>query len=246
MISPPLTGEDSWRRMVYFDLKQCCLFAQLDDKQFAIVEKMAHEVKLRDGQLFFQVGDPATHFFIVVKGQMKLTRLSMQGNEKVIEIISPGQSFAEALMFGEKPDYPVNAAAIGDTYLLSFESGSFLKILRGSVDTCFRLMADMSHRLRSLIREIDELTLQSASCRVASYLWKSWDEGKARSNAFELKAPKGIIASRLSVTPETFSRILHNFTDQGLIHVDGSRVEVLDDKALHAFADITDQRVSSG
>lgn len=225
--------------MVYFDLKQCYLFAHLDDQQFETVEKMAHEVKLRDGQLFFRTGDPATHFFLVVQGQMKLTRLSMQGQEKVIEIISPGQTFAEALMFGERPVYPVNAAAIGDTYLLSFESDPFLKILRGSVDTCFRLMGDMSHRLRSLIREIDELTLQSASCRVASFLWKRWQGKPELGSAFELQAPKGVIASRLSVTPETFSRILHNFSEQGLIQVDGSRVEVLDEKGLYAFADIT-------
>ncbi|MCG7862432.1 MAG: Crp/Fnr family transcriptional regulator [Candidatus Thiodiazotropha endolucinida] len=226
--------------MVYFDLKRCYLFAHLDDSQFEHVKKMAHQVRLRDGQLFFQLGDPATHFFLVLQGQMKLTRLSMQGQEKVIEIITPGHTFAEALMFGEHPEYPVNAVAIGDTYLLSFESAPFLEILRGSIDTCFKLMGDMSHRLKNLIREIDELTLQSASCRVASFLCKRWQAGISdSSNSFELQTPKGVIASRLSVTPETFSRILHNFSNQGLIHVDGSRVEVLDGKGLLEFADIT-------
>ena len=222
-----------------FDLKQCYLFAHLDDKQFAALEKMAHEVKLMDGQLYFQVGDPATHFFLVLSGQMKLTRLSMQGQEKVIEIITPGQTFAEALMFGEKPDYPVNASAMGDTHLLSFENAPFLKLLGGSVETCFRLLADMSQRLRMLIREIDELTLQSASCRVASFLWNRWNAVRSQGSMIELQAPKGVIASRLSVTPETFSRILHNFSDQGLIRVDGSRVDILDDKGLQAFADIS-------
>ena len=225
--------------MVYFDLKQCYLFTHLDDSQFEQVEKMAHELRLRDGQLFFQSGDPATHFFLVVQGQIKLTRLSMQGQEKVIEIITPGQTFAEALMFGEHPEYPVNAVAIGDTYLLSFEATQFLEILRGSIDTCFRLMGDMSLRLKNLIHEIDELTLQSASCRVASFLWKRWRASADGGIGFELQAPKGVIASRLSVTPETFSRILHSFTDQGLIHVDGGRVEVLDEDGLLDFADIT-------
>ncbi|WP_316367902.1 Crp/Fnr family transcriptional regulator [Candidatus Thiodiazotropha sp. CDECU1] len=225
--------------MVYFDLKRCYLFTHLDDSQFEQIEKMAHELRLRDGQLFFQSGDPATHFFLVIQGQIKLTRLSMQGQEKVIEIISPGQTFAEALMFGEHPEYPVNAVAIGDTYLLSFEAAQFLEILRGSIDTCFRLMGDMSHRLKNLIREIDELTLQSASCRVASFLWKRWQASADGDIGFELQAPKGVIASRLSVTPETFSRILHNFTDQGLIRVDGGRVEVLDEGGLLDFADIT-------
>jgi CRP-like cAMP-binding protein len=224
---------------VNFDLKQCYLFTHLDESQFDQVARMAHEVRLRDGQLFFQTGDPANHFFLVIQGQMKLTRLSLQGQEKVIEIITPGQTFAEALMFGEHPEHPVNAIAIGDTYLLSFESARFLELLRGSIDTCFRLMGDMSHRLKNLIREIDELTLQSASCRVASFLCKRWQARAGESDAFELQAPKGVIASRLSVTPETFSRILHNFTVQGLIEVDGSRVEVLDEAGLLDFADIS-------
>jgi CRP-like cAMP-binding protein len=225
--------------MVNFDFKQCYLFVHLDDSQFEKVKRMAHEIRLSDGQLFFQSGDPAKHFFLVTQGQIKLTRLSMQGQEKVIEIITPGQTFAEALMFGEHPEYPVNAVAIGDTCLLSFDNASFLEILRSSVDTCFRLMGDMSHRLKSLIREIDELTLQSASCRVAGFLWKRWEARQGGGNSFELQAPKGVIASRLSVTPETFSRILHNFSSQGLIHVDGSRVEVLDAQGLLDFADIT-------
>ncbi|MBT2968548.1 MAG: Crp/Fnr family transcriptional regulator [Candidatus Thiodiazotropha sp. (ex Ctena orbiculata)] len=221
------------------DLKQCYLFAHLDEGQFEKVKGMAHEIRLRDGQLFFQSGDPATHFYLVIQGQIKLTRLSMQGQEKVIEIISPGQTFAEALMFGESPEYPVNAVAIGDSYLLSFENTTFLEILRGSIDTCFRLMGDMSHRLKSLIREIDELTLQSASCRVASFLWKRWEARPQGDKSFKLEVPKGVIASRLSVTPETFSRILHNFSSQGLIHVDGGRVDVLDERGLLDFADIS-------
>ncbi|MES9930033.1 MAG: Crp/Fnr family transcriptional regulator, partial [Candidatus Thiodiazotropha sp. 6PDIVS] len=121
-------------------------------------------------------------------------------------------------------------------HLLSFESDPFKELLRGSVDTCFYLLADMSHRLRMLIREIDDLTLQSASCRVASFLWNRWSLVKAQGDSIELQAPKGVIASRLSVTPETFSRILHNFSDQGVIRVDGSRVDILDDEGLQTFA----------
>ncbi|MET0009001.1 MAG: helix-turn-helix domain-containing protein [Candidatus Thiodiazotropha sp. 6PLUC4] len=55
----------------------------------------------------------------------------------------------------------------------------------------------------------------------------------------ELQVPKGVIASRLSVTPETFSRILHNLSDHGVIRVDGSRVDILDDEGLQAFAGVT-------
>jgi CRP-like cAMP-binding protein len=222
---------------VSYALRDSYLFAKLDDAQIRRVEAMSRRMTLHDRQMLFQLGDTADRFFLVTQGQIKLFRLALNGNEKVIEIISPGHTFAEALMFGERPHYPVSATAIGDVELLVFDNAAFLKLLRESVDTCFRLMGDMSMRLKHLIKEIDDLTLQSASGRVAGYLWGCWDQAKARGNRFELNVPKGVLASRLSVTPETFSRILHNFTERGLILVDGSSIQVLDADGLYQQAD---------
>lgn len=220
-----------------FILKNSYLFSKLDDTQIRRVEAMSRKLSLTDGQPLFQVGDEASRFYLVTQGQMKLYRLSMNGNEKVIEIISSGHTFAEALMFSESPVYPVNASAIGDVELMSFDNNAFLALLRESVDTCFRLMGDMSQRLKRLIKEIDDLTLQSATGRVAGYLWGRWDEGKESGSVVNLNVPKGVLASRLSVKPETFSRILHNFTEQGLIRVSGSAIEVIDADGLYQHAE---------
>ncbi|MEJ2393888.1 MAG: Crp/Fnr family transcriptional regulator [Candidatus Thiodiazotropha sp.] len=221
-----------------YDLRSCILFSHLDERQFATVQRMAREVKLRDGQLFFQAGDPAKHFFLVLEGQIKLSKLSLQGQEKVIEIIPAGETFAEALMFGDQPAYPVNASAIGNTRLFSFENAPYMEILKGSSETCFRLMADMSQRLKHLINEIESLSLQSANYRLASYLWRRWQAADpADAGVIELKTPKGVIASRLSITPETLSRTLHNFSEKGIIRVDGNRVQLLNPDALRSMAD---------
>ena len=220
-----------------YNLRSSVLFSHLDERQLRVAEGLAREIKLQDGQLFFQAGDPATRFFLVLQGQIKLSRLSLQGQEKVIEIIPAGETFAEALMFGEQPAYPVNATAIGETRLLSFDNSAYLELLRGSTETCFRLMADMSARLKHLISEIEVLSLQNASYRLASYLWKRWDKARPADGCIELQVPKGVIASRLSITPETLSRTLHGFSQQGLIRVEGSRVEILDPEGLHAIAD---------
>ncbi len=220
-----------------FDLRSCVLFSHLDDRQFRIAEGLAHEVKLQDGQLFFQAGDPASRFFLVLEGQIKLSRLSLQGQEKVIEIIPSGETFAEALMFGERPAYPVNATAIGATRLLSFDSAAYLELLRGSTESCFRLMADMSQRLKHLITEIEVLSLQNAAYRLANFLWKRWESERPADGFIELRVPKGVIASRLSVTPETLSRTLHGFTEQGLIRVDGHRIQIVNPQGLQEVAD---------
>jgi len=220
-----------------FMLKNSYLFSKLDDAQIRRVEAMSRSLSLADGEMLFRVGDPASRFYLVTQGQIKLNRLSMSGNEKVIEIISPGQTFAEALMFSESPVYPVNASAIGDVELMSFDNNDFLALLRESVDTCFRLMGDMAQRLKYLIKEIDDLTLQSATGRVAGYLWGCWDQDRDNGGAINLRVPKGVLASRLSVKPETFSRILHNFSEQGLIRVNGSTIEVIDAQGLYQHAE---------
>jgi CRP-like cAMP-binding protein len=220
-----------------FTLRNSYLFSKLDEEQIRRVEAMSRRIALQDRQMLFQAGDTADRFYLVTKGQIKLFRLALNGNEKVIEIISPGHTFAEALMFSESPDYPVSATAIGSVELLAFDSTAFLKLLRESVDTCFRLMGDMSQRLKRLIKEIDDLTLQSATGRVAGYLWGCWNQAKESGNTFSLNVPKGVLASRLSVKPETFSRILHNFSEQGLIQVDGGSIEVLDVDGLLQQAD---------
>ena len=219
------------------DLTNCVLFSHLDESQLQAMRESARELSLQDGQLFFQAGDPASHFYLVLEGQIKLSKLSLQGQEKVIEIIPPGETFAEALMFAEQPAYPVNATAIGKTRLLSFESAPYLKILRNSNAACFRLMADMSRRLKHLINEIELLSLQNARYRLASYLWRRWQADGAGEGAIELKIPKGVIASRLSITPETLSRTLHAFSEEKILRVDGQRVTILDPEALRAIAD---------
>ncbi len=220
-----------------FDLKNAYLFSKLDSEQIRRVEAMSHQINLTDRQMLFQAGDEAKRFYLVTLGQIKLYRLALNGNEKVIEIISPGHTFAEALMFSESPNYPVSATAIGDVELLSFDNAAFLQLLRESVDTCFRLMGDMSRRLKRLIKEIDDLTLQSATGRVAGYLWGRWEEEKDRGNVVNLNVPKGVLASRLSVKPETFSRILHHFAEQGLVRVDGAEIEVIDAEGLSQQAE---------
>jgi CRP/FNR family transcriptional regulator, dissimilatory nitrate respiration regulator len=168
---------------------------------------------------------------------LPLTRLAPNGNEKVIELLTAGHTFAEALMFADAPTYPVSATAIGRCELLAFDNKAFVALLRESIDTCFRMMSDMSQRLHRMIKEIDDLTLQTAMGRVAGFLCAK--HAIERHDEFDLETPKGIIASRLSVKPETFSRILGNFSGQGLVSVKGSRVAILDAAGLRALAQST-------
>lgn len=211
------------------------LFARLTPEQLDRVNRRASRIQLKEGQSVFEQGDLVQRFYLVVKGQIKLYRLSPAGNEKVIEVITPGSTFAEALMFLERPQFPVGAEALSDAELISIDAADFSDMLRESIDTCFLLLGDMSQRLRGLLREIDELSLHSATCRVSASLLQLAPQGRDR---FELPMAKQVLASRLSITPETFSRIIKNLKRQEIVSVSGSQVEILDRTRLQQSADV--------
>lgn len=217
------------------DLHRIYLFAELNDQQLAKMRQGMRTVRLRADERLFDHGQHADRFFFVHTGQIKLFRLSLGGVEKVIEIVRPGQTFAEAVMFMKRQNFPVNAEAIEDSEIWSFENRCFLQLLRESSDTSFRLMADMSQRLHSRLNEIDHLTLQNATYRLISYLLHEIDEKTQTTADIHLGTPKSIIASRLSIQPETFSRILHNLSKEGLISVKGKVIHVHDTRRLREY-----------
>jgi len=217
------------------NLKKSLLFTHLAEDQLQRVVQNAHQLTIDEGASLFEQGDTADRFYLLLSGQIKLYRLSPAGNEKVIEVVTPGSTFAEALMFLDEPCYPVGAQALIRAELISIDAYDFAAMLRDSVETCFLLMGDMSHRLRALIREIDDLSLHSATCRVAAYILARAPES---GEAFDLNVPKQILASRLSVKPETFSRIIRNLSDRGCISMDGNRVRVEKVDIMRDVADV--------
>lgn len=214
-------------------MKQSHLFSSLTSVQIDRVYGHSQFIRLGETQLLFSQGEKVDYFYLVMSGKIKLFRVSPDGQEKVIEIVPPGGVFAEALMFMDEPHYPVSAAALADTEVVGIDTRDFKAMLWDSTDTCFHLMSDMCFRLRKLIHEIDTLTLHSGTCRVASYFLHS---APHEQESFELDLAKNLIAARLSVKPETFSRIIANLKRQGIVNVDGNRVTILDRDALKSIS----------
>ena len=210
-------------------LKQSHLFSSLTDLQLERVYRHSKIVQLEDGQLLFAQGEDVSYFYLVLQGKIKLFRLSPDGQEKIIEIVPAGEVFAEALMFMDQPYYPVSSAALSDSVVVGIDARDFKAMLWDSVDTCLLLLGDMSFRLRKLIHEIDTLTLHSGTCRVASYILQHAPEDQ---QCFDLDIAKSVIAARLSIKPETFSRIIKNLREQGIISIEGNKITIHNREAL--------------
>jgi len=213
-------------------LRQHLLFATLNEQQFSQVEVDSSTISLTEGDHLFHQQDPADYFYFLQSGDIKLYRLSPNGEEKVIELIHPGQTFAEAVMFMQIQHYPVHAQAISACQLIQIRMSTFRKLLDHSPEACMKILARMSQILHGAIQEIDQLTLQNATMRVVQFMLQDASSDTQLPYVIKWTAPKATLASRLSVRPETFSRILNQLTHDGLIEVKGKTITVLDLDAL--------------
>jgi CRP-like cAMP-binding protein len=208
------------------------LFSELSDEQLERTRRHSHITDMVENESLFFQGDKVTAFYLVVSGRIKLFRMSPDGKEKVVEIMESGSTFAEALMFMDRPDYPVTATALAPSRVIGVNCKEFKSMLHESIDTCFLLMGQMSFKLRSLINEIDTLSLDTGTVRTVAYLLQHAPDGIDR---FELEIAKSVIASRLSVKPETFSRILKNLHEREIVTINGRNVTIHDRVAMSSL-----------
>jgi CRP-like cAMP-binding protein len=204
------------------------MFADMEAHELDRVAAGALPSYYEKGQSVFQCGDPCNGFHVVVYGQIKLGFTSPQGIEKVVEIIRPGQTFGEALMFLGQP-YVVFAQALADTMLLHVAKHVVLEELGREPGFAQRMLAGLSRRLHGLVRDVEAYTLRSGQERLIGYLLADApDAANGEPVEVHLTAGKGVIASRLNMTPEHFSRILHDLAAAGLIEVNGRSVRIAD------------------
>jgi len=218
-------------------LRNLPLFRELAEEEIDRIAAGSRELRVRRSDVLFQKGDPSRGFHIVVYGQVKLLFVTPQGDEKVIEIMGPGQSFGEAIMFMDKP-YPVTAQALVDSMLLHVSRDVVFDEIDRDPRFARRMIAGLSLRLHHLISDVEFYSLRSATQRVIGYLLRAdSDHGEQVENSMvvTLPASKAVIASRLNITPEHFSRTLHELSEAGLIEVAGRSVRVPDLEKLKAY-----------
>jgi CRP-like cAMP-binding protein len=205
------------------------LFSMLTPGQLAPITAATREKRLAKGEMLFQKGDTPKGFYIIAFGQIKLAFPSLQGNEKVVEIIGPRQSFGEAVVFMDRP-YPVFAEALADTLLLHITKDAVFDLLETDVSFARAMLGGLSMRLHSLISDVESYSLRSSVQRVIGYLLQHCPHDTECPGRLELTLPtsKQVIASRLNLTPETLSRIFHDLTASGMIEVHGKQIVIPD------------------
>ena len=204
------------------------LFKEAAPEEIDRIAQGTRSVHASRGQTLFHKGDMPEGFHLVVYGQVKLAFISPQGADKVVEIIGPGMSFGEAVMFLESP-HVVYAQTLADSLLLHVSKTVVFNELEHNANFARKMLGGLSRRLHGIISDVEAYCMHSGAQRVIGYLLRDAEQVESNPQVdVMLPTNKGVIASRLNLTPQHFSRILHELTEAGLVSVEGRTIHIAD------------------
>jgi CRP-like cAMP-binding protein len=205
-------------------LQQHPLFRAFDAVDFARVIRQARRVRLGHHQVLYRQDMPASHFYFVVSGCLRLYRLDASGIDRTLDSLAPGDCFAEVMIYAAPARYACYAEALKQSEVLMIPVKAYRALLAENPDYAQHALRHYASRAVSRFHDLEIMTVQNARDRLIRYLVDLLPGGAREGGEVELPLPKCLVASRLAMQPETFSRILAELKASGLVRVNKRRL----------------------
>jgi CRP/FNR family transcriptional regulator len=219
-------------------LRRCPLFAGLKEDDLKRIRAIASLKQIKKKVILFSDGEEARGFYVILSGRVKLFKVSPEGKEQILHIVSAPDAFAEAVLFLEGT-YPAFAETMTDCQLLYFPKRDFIQLIQKNPQLSINMIVTLSHYLKRFTSLIEELSLKEVSSRIAKYLvdlsMKSSKEGKSPKEV-ELDLSKTQLALKLGTISETLSRTLAKMKAKRIIDVKKNKIIILNREALEELA----------
>lgn len=212
-------------------IRQFDLFRELPDELIEDVRHNAWTIALKSNEVLFRQNDAIHRNYFCLSGQVKLFRLTRTGSEKIFLIARPGDGLCDTISLRSERFHPLNATAISDAEALSVDSEVVAEVFHRSQRARTQLVESLVRRVDDLIDHVELLSVDKAHFRVASFLFNEYQRN-GKKGSFRLNASKKYIASYLSLQPETLSRCLRTFRQDGIASSSNRDIRVHDPARL--------------
>ena len=215
-------------------VKTTAMFSAVGDRP---LRQLLDQCPLRQAKAGTHIVAPrqaADQFFVVLRGRVKIFKINARGDEQILHLYGPGESFGEAAMWAGS-HFPAMAEAMDDVLLLVIPRAALKRSLAGNAELAMGMMAGLSAKLREFNRLIESLSLKEVPARLAGVLLE--ESRRAASRSFRLGRTKREIAAQIGTVAETLSRTLATLKSRRIIAVAGSAITILDEDALHDLAE---------
>lgn len=189
----------------------------------ARIVSTGNQVSLAKGETLFRQGERADAFFLQLQGQVKLLRAGSGGEEAVLHVFGPGDTYAEAVMFMGGA-FPASAVAVTAARILAIPAADLRERIRENAEVAFAVLASFSQHMKVLVDQVESLKMLNGEDRIVKFILKH-APSKSGAARFDLPYEKSLIARELGMKHETFSRALNTLRLYG-VSVEGRTIHV--------------------
>lgn len=220
-------------------LRRLPLFTDLSEQQLLLVAEKVSRQMYEEGTVIFYEGDACEELLIVEEGSVRIVKSASNGRQQLIGIERRGNSLAEVAVF-DGSHYPASAEAASPVTLLRLPAEEFRSICLQNPDLALKVFKVLGHRLRHLMRLVEDLSFSSVRSRLIAHLLRLAEETgveTAHGWQFELHENNEELAARLGTVRELVSRNLGRLHGAGFIEMQRRKIIVPDLKALREEID---------
>ncbi len=221
------------------ELKNIPLFSMLSESELREIQPYIAVERFKKKEKIFSEGDPSDWFYILVRGKVKITKLSLEGREIILELISPIEFFGGIAVLNGFP-YPANALAMEDSEIIKIARQNLLKILDRFPSMLYSITSSLGHRLKDFQDTLKNVALERVESRIASVLLKLSNktgfQKTAETAMLDMKLTKQDIADMVGTTVESCIRIMSKLKKAGILGEKSGRIVIKDAEALKKIA----------
>jgi CRP/FNR family transcriptional regulator len=214
-------------------LQQMPYFAHVAEPALSELAQQAVHRIFAANEMIFLEGEPSAGLWIVENGRVKAFKLSPDGQEYILHILGPGDTFNDIAALDGAPN-PVSTMAVTDVSGWVITTAVFSQALQADHEMALAIIQGLTERIRFAAGRMEDLALHSVTARLAHFLL---DQSENRS----LKHPaitRALIANHLATTPESISRSLRILEKAGAIRFDRHRIIITKPDILHEQAQL--------
>lgn len=220
-------------------LRDVPLFSEMDVSHLRKISDISRIEQFKRNQHIFLENDSYRGFYIVLKGNVKIYRISAEGKEYILHLRKAPQPFADVPLFEEGGNYPANAQALEDSMLLFIPKVEFTELISKNPSIVFKMLAGFAKRMRNMTNKMEEISTKEVSSRLARFILEEIEKNgsvKLEEPFLRLTISKATVATYLGTITETLSRTFKKFHDEDIIVVNGKKIFVKDLNKLKQLA----------
>lgn len=210
------------------------LFKSCSSSFWNTVKQYGYSSRIEKGRVLFLNDETAERIYVIKSGWVRLYRETLDGAQATIDLVGNSSCFGETSLFNDDR-HTYSAESAEDCELISLPFSLIKNELFSNQNFVLSILSAIAKQSLQQTREIEHRTLQTAPQRIGCFILRMVDAEQKNDLTIHLPYDKSLIASRLGMQPETFSRALKKLKDETGIAIKGAVIEIESLDTLSSF-----------